>query len=51
MGVDVKVITCQAFKDTEGKQPVGQPFTAKNMAVLSFTGVDATINAIKCVSH
>ena len=50
-GVNVNVVTCQAFKDTEGKQPIGQPFTAKNMAVLSSTGVDATINAIKCVSH
>ncbi|OXV12224.1 hypothetical protein Egran_00015 [Elaphomyces granulatus] len=50
-GVDVKVVTCQAFKDTEGKQPIGQPFTVNNMAVLSSTGVDVTINAIKCVSH
>ncbi|KAN0078633.1 hypothetical protein V8E54_005146 [Elaphomyces granulatus] len=50
-GVDVKAITCQAFKDTEGKQPIGQPFTVNNMAVLSSTGVDVTINAIKCVSH
>jgi hypothetical protein len=50
-GVDVKVVTCQAFKDTEGQQPVGQPFTAAKMADLSSTGVDVTINAIKCVSH
>ncbi|KAN0078632.1 hypothetical protein V8E54_005145 [Elaphomyces granulatus] len=50
-GVNVNVVTCQAFQDTEGKQPVGQPFTAKNMAVLSPTGVDVMINAIKCVSH
>jgi hypothetical protein len=50
-GVDVKVVTCQAFKDAKGQQPVGKPFTAANMADLSSTGVDVTINAIKCVSH
>jgi len=50
-GVDVKVVTCQAFKDAKGQQSVGQPFTANKMADLSSTGVDVTINAIKCTSH
>jgi hypothetical protein len=50
-GVDVKTVTCQAFKDTEGKQAIGKPFTANNMVVLNSVGVDVTINAIKCVSH
>ncbi|KAN0078638.1 hypothetical protein V8E54_005151 [Elaphomyces granulatus] len=50
-GVDVKTVTCQAFKDAEGKQPIGNPFTANKMVVLNSTGADVTINAIKCVSH
>ena len=50
-GVDVKTVTCQAFKDAQGKQPIGNPFTANKMVVLNSTGADVTINAIKCVSH
>jgi len=50
-GIDVKVVSCQAFKDAKGQQSVGPAFTANSMAVLSSTGVGVTINAIKCVSH
>jgi len=48
-GADVKVVSCQAFKDAKGQTPIGTPFTANKMVVLSSTGADVTINAIKCI--